>query len=160
MRQFATRFVANAICGFARLVTGARALWKGGPPTAVQRIYYGNHSSHADFVLIWASLPEDLRIRTRPVAGADYWNTSKLRALADPRACCAASSSSARRVEGGPDPIEQMVEALDHDDSLILFPEGTRNTTDATLLPFRQRHLARRRARVPRSSACRCGSRT
>ena len=41
------------------------------------------------------------------------------------------------RAEGGPDPVAQMVDALEHDDSLILFPEGTRNTTDATLLPFR-----------------------
>jgi len=33
--------------------------------------------------------------------------------------------------------VAQMVAALEHGDSLILFPEGTRNTTDATLLPFR-----------------------
>jgi 1-acyl-sn-glycerol-3-phosphate acyltransferase len=79
MRQFTTRLVASTLCGFARLVTGARAFWRAGPPTAVQRIYYGNHSSHADFVLIWASLPEDLRVRTRPVAGADYWNTTRMR---------------------------------------------------------------------------------
>ena len=30
-----------------------------------------------------------------------------------------------------------MVEALDAGDSLIVFPEGTRNTTQATLLPFK-----------------------
>jgi 1-acyl-sn-glycerol-3-phosphate acyltransferase len=39
--------------------------------------------------------------------------------------------------EGGPNPVDQMVEALDHGDSLILFPEGTRNTTDEPLLPFK-----------------------
>jgi 1-acyl-sn-glycerol-3-phosphate acyltransferase len=136
MRQFATRFVANAICAFARLVTGARALWRGGPPKAVQRIYYGNHSSHADFVLIWASLPEDLRVRTRPVAGADYWETTKLRRwlIHDVLRGVVIERT---RTEAGPDPVAKMVAALEHDDSLILFPEGTRNTTDATLLPFR-----------------------
>jgi 1-acyl-sn-glycerol-3-phosphate acyltransferase len=136
MRQFATRTVAAGICGFARLVTGARALWKGGPPTAVQRIYYGNHSSHADFVLIWASLPGDLRVRTRPVAGADYWNTTKLRRWLIHEVLRGVVIDRTR-TEGGPDPIGQMLEALEHDDSLILFPEGTRNTTDATLLPFK-----------------------
>ena len=108
----------------------------GGPPTAVQRIYYGNHSSHADFVLIWASLPEDLRIRTRPVAGADYWNTTRLRRwlINDVLRGVVIERT---RTDTGPDPVAQMVAALEHDDSLILFPEGTRNTTDATLLPFR-----------------------
>jgi 1-acyl-sn-glycerol-3-phosphate acyltransferase len=132
----AARFVANALCGFARLITGARALWKSGPPKAIQRIYYGNHSSHGDFVLIWASLPEDLRVRTRPVAGADYWYATKLRRwlIHDVLRGVVIERT---RVEGGPDPIEQMLGALEHEDSLILFPEGTRNTTDATLLPFR-----------------------
>jgi 1-acyl-sn-glycerol-3-phosphate acyltransferase len=30
-----------------------------------------------------------------------------------------------------------MITALDHGDSLILFPEGTRNTTDEVLQPFK-----------------------
>jgi 1-acyl-sn-glycerol-3-phosphate acyltransferase len=136
MRATTTRIVASALCGFARLLTGARAIWKGGPPVAAQRIYYGNHSSHGDFVLIWASLPPDLRIRTRPVAGADYWNTTKLRRWLIHEVLRGVTIDRSR-AEGGPDPVAQMLEALEHDDSLILFPEGTRNTTDEILLPFR-----------------------
>ncbi|HVF63682.1 MAG TPA: lysophospholipid acyltransferase family protein [Casimicrobiaceae bacterium] len=136
MQAFTTRLVANAICAFARILTGARALWKGGPPLAVQRIYYGNHSSHGDFVLIWASLPDDLRVRTRPVAGADYWNGSKLKRWLIHEVLRGVVIERTRS-ESAPDPIEQMVAALENDDSLILFPEGTRNTTDATLLPFK-----------------------
>jgi len=81
-------------------------------------------------------LPEDLRIRTRPVAGADYWNASRLRRwiINDVLRGVVIERT---RTDGGPDPIGQMVSALENDDSLILFPEGTRNTTDATLLPFR-----------------------
>ncbi len=70
---------AFAITSLARLLTGARSLWLGCAPLPVQRIYFANHSSHGDFVLLWASLPAELRARTRPVAGADYWQKSALR---------------------------------------------------------------------------------
>ena len=71
--------VATLITSMARTVTGARSLWLGCAPVPVQRIYYANHSSHGDFVLLWASLPQNLRKFTRPVAGSDYWNKSTLR---------------------------------------------------------------------------------
>ena len=38
-----------------------------------QRIYFGNHSSHLDFIVIWSALPPRLRRHARPVAGRDYW---------------------------------------------------------------------------------------
>jgi 1-acyl-sn-glycerol-3-phosphate acyltransferase len=53
----------------ARLVTGAQGHWKGCPPEATQRIYFANHQSHLDWVLIWAALPHELRAargRSRP----------------------------------------------------------------------------------------------
>ena len=128
--------VASAICGFARLLTGARAIWRGCAPAAVQRIYYGNHTSHGDFVLIYASLPADLRAHTRPVAGADYWRATALKRWIANDVLRAVMVERQKR-EGAPNPVEQMVDALDHGDSLILFPEGTRNTTDEPLLPFK-----------------------
>lgn len=136
MKDFAAGLLARVLCGFARLLTGARALWKGCAPAAVQRIYYGNHSSHGDFVLIWASLPHDLRTRTRPVAGADYWDTTPLRRWLIHDVFNGVVIDRMRS-EHGPDPIAQMNRALDDGDSLILFPEGTRNTTDDLLLPFK-----------------------
>ena len=80
-----TDAVAGTITGFTRLVTGAQARWLGCAPAPVQRIYYGNHSSHADFVLIWASLPPALRAHTRPVAGADYWEKGAVKRYPHPR---------------------------------------------------------------------------
>jgi 1-acyl-sn-glycerol-3-phosphate acyltransferase len=128
--------VADAICGLARLLTGARALWRGTAPSAVPRIYYANHTSHFDFVLIWAALPEELRVRARPVAGADYWNATPLRRWLVHEVLRGVVIERVKS-EGGESPVEQMVAALDHGDSLILFPEGTRNMTDELLLPFR-----------------------
>ena len=137
------RLVASLIIGFVRLLTGAQAFWRGGRPNAAQRIFFANHASHGDFVLLWASLPPWLRRRTRPVAGADYWNKSALRHFIGGRVFRAVLIDRERK-EGSPDPVEQMVAALAGGDSLILFPEGTRNTTDAVLLPFKSGlfHLA------------------
>ena len=59
--------------GLIRLLTGAQARWWGCPPKAEQRIYFANHQSHLDLVMIWAALPEELRSITRPIAARDYW---------------------------------------------------------------------------------------
>ena len=142
-----TDSIAGLITGFTRIVTGAKARWIGCAPGDIQRIYFGNHSSHADFVLIWASLPTHLRARTRPVAGADYWEKGRLRLFIIHRVLRGVLVDRSRQ-PGSADPIDCMVTALDAGDSLILFPEGTRNTTDEILLPFKS-GLYRLAARRP-----------
>lgn len=140
------RIVARAIIGFARLLTGMQARWNGCLPTATQRVYFANHSSHGDFVLIWGSLPPDLRPRTRPVAGADYWLKSGLRRFIGRDVFNALLIDRTGARDGtAPDPVAQMADVLADGASLILFPEGTRNTTDERLLPFKSGlyHLAR-----------------
>ncbi len=62
-----------------RFLTGAQARWYGCPPKAEQRIYFANHQSHADLVMIWAALPQELRGITRPIAARDYWTKTPFR---------------------------------------------------------------------------------
>ena len=137
---------AMGITGFARVVTGVRGEWLGCLPEPRQRIYFANHVSHGDFVLIWTVLSPALRQVTRPVAGADYWEKTGLRRFIGKevfRAVLIDRDAASRAA----DPVAQMTSALDGGASLILFPEGTRNTTDAPLLPFKSGlfHLARMR---------------
>jgi hypothetical protein len=49
--------VAGGLTCFARIVTGAQARWIGCAQPPVQRVYFGNHASHADFALIWTPPP-------------------------------------------------------------------------------------------------------
>lgn len=134
--SFASDMLGGAITGFTRLVTGAQARWLGCAPSTKQRIYFGNHTSHADFALIWASLPRDLRVRTRPVAGADYWEKGRLRRYLIHEVLRGVTIERAGQVRTR-DPIETILAALELGDSLIVFPEGTRNVTDEPLLPFK-----------------------
>ena len=112
------------LLGLVRLRTGAQARWHGCPPKAEQRIYFANHQSHADLVLIWAALPQELRSITRPIAAKDYWTGSRF------KRCITTEVFNAVYVErerkGEEDPLQPLINALESGDSLILFPEGTR----------------------------------
>ena len=140
---------ANAIVLFARLLTAVRAIWDGVEPIPSKRVYFANHTSMGDFVLIWAVLPPHMRRRTRPVAGSDYWLTSKLKTFIGREVFDAVliDRNPETRTD---DPVTQMAGALDSGSSLILFPEGTRNISDAPLLPFKSGlyHLAQQRPDV------------
>ena len=73
------RLVGAAITGSVRILTGVQARWIGCGPDPAQRIYYANHSSHLDVILLCSALPPHLRSRTRPVAASDYWSRGAVR---------------------------------------------------------------------------------
>ena len=135
------------IASLIRFAAGIDRRWVGSDPldptgAAVQRLYYANHASHLDAPILWAALPPVARARTRPVAAADYWNrdvrqllSKGMRAVFVERCGVAAEACA---------PME---EALADGDSLILFPEGTRNQQpERGVLPFKSGlyHLKRR----------------
>ena len=124
-----------------RLITGAQGHWKGCPPKAEQRIYFANHQSHLDWVMIWAALPRELRATTRPIAARDYWTSSAFKHWLTREVFNAVFVSRQRTDDQ--DPLEPLVEALRHGDSLVIFPEGTRSHLGEPL-PFKSGlfHLA------------------
>jgi len=125
----------------ARLITGAQGHWYGSPPKAEQRIYFANHQSHFDWVLIWAALPRELRAVTRPIAARDYWTSSPLKHWIT-REIFNAVYVSRQRTDDE-DPLEPLMEALRHGDSLVIFPEGTRgNKADPASFKAGLYHLA------------------
>ena len=116
------------LLGLIRLLTGAQARWQGCPPKAEQRIYFANHQSHADLVLIWAALPEELRSITRPIAAKDYWTKTAFKRWITTSVFHAIYVDRVKT--GDQDPLEPLVEALTNGDSIILFPEGTRGNQE------------------------------
>jgi 1-acyl-sn-glycerol-3-phosphate acyltransferase len=137
-----------ALAFLARLITGAQGHWIGTAPKAEQRIYFANHQSHFDWVLIWAALPRDLRAITRPIAARDYWTSSRLKRWLTSAVFNAVYVSRVRTDDE--DPLEPLVEALRNGDSLVIFPEGTRSNKGEPL-PFKSGlyHLAEQFPDVP-----------
>jgi 1-acyl-sn-glycerol-3-phosphate acyltransferase len=123
--------IATALAAGSRLFTGASVRWFCDPRAERQRIYFGNHSSHLDFVLIWSALPAGMRRLTRPVAGRDYWDQSPIRrylagqvfhaVLIQRTAPGSADGHAAARAA-----VERMAADIGDRHSLIVFPEGTR----------------------------------
>jgi 1-acyl-sn-glycerol-3-phosphate acyltransferase len=118
------KLMSLLLLGVVRILTGAQARWYGCPPKAEQRIYFANHQSHADLVMIWAALPEELRSITRPIAAKDYWTRTPFKQWITTAVFNAVYVERERK--GEEDPLQPLVEALEAGDSLIIFPEGTR----------------------------------
>jgi 1-acyl-sn-glycerol-3-phosphate acyltransferase len=138
----------------AQLVAGSTVRWAGCAPSEEQRIYIANHSSHLDFIVLWSYLPPWLRRRTRPVAARDYWARNGIRRYLAARVFNAVLidrtvSAAVPAGQLGRQAVDQMVEALGDQHSLILFPEGTRGSGE-DLGPFRSGlfHLCRAKPQV------------
>ena len=123
------KLIANVIIATTRILTGAQARWVGCGPGDAQRIYFANHTSHMDFVLLWTVLPPVLRRKTRPVAAGDYWSRGALRRFIIHRVFRGVLVSRGH-ISRNNNPIDAMCHALDEGASLIFFPEGTRGSGD------------------------------
>jgi 1-acyl-sn-glycerol-3-phosphate acyltransferase len=124
-------WIANTVAAAARGLTGATVRWLDCRPEPRQRVYFANHTSHLDFVVLWSALPRELRAQTRPVAAKDYWQSGIRRRLAVDvfHAILVERSSGAgedAKMHAARRALDLLVEALEQDHSLIIFPEGTR----------------------------------
>ena len=121
MKEFLAAALDFILCRITIFITGVR------PPQELlnigdgSKIYYANHASHGDFLLIFVSLPYRARKLVRPVAAAEYWESGPVRRFL------------AKNVFN----MVLISEAL-QTHSLIIFPEGTRKTDDdLALQPFK-----------------------
>lgn len=122
------KLMSYFLLGLIRVLAGAQARWYGCPPKAEQRIYFANHQSHADLMMIWAALHKELRARTRAIAAKDYWTKTPFRQWLTTAVFNVIYVACDRSAEEAP--LEPLFEALSHGDSIILFPEGTRGSTE------------------------------
>ncbi|HEY3169801.1 MAG TPA: lysophospholipid acyltransferase family protein [Thermoanaerobaculia bacterium] len=150
--------IAEAIASIARLVSGASVFYSTGPPDEHQRVYFANHTSHLDFVVLWSALPPAIRALTRPVAGRDYWEKGAVRrylsenvfrAILIDRSPRAAGGDATLSVASARRTIDRLAIEMEDRYSIIVFPEGTRGSGEE-ISPFKSGlyHLSRVKPRL------------
>ena len=135
--------IAEMVAQGIRLFSGVQARWIGCQPDTSQRVYFANHTSNLDFLVLWSILPREVRRTVRPVAASDYWRKGPIRLfIAD--SVFRGILIEREKVTRSNNPLVQLVAVLKTGDSLIIFPEGGR-TTGPTMRPFKSGlyHLAR-----------------
>ena len=117
---------APVLAVLVRILTGVSIRWVHCQPDARQRVYFANHTSHLDALVLWAALPREIRDLTRPVAARDYWEVGSVRrhlatkvfhSVLIPR-------SSVKRHDN---PLDLVLRGMGDRYSVILFPEGGRS---------------------------------
>jgi 1-acyl-sn-glycerol-3-phosphate acyltransferase len=116
---------SSVLAGIGRVLSGATVRWHESQPDTCQRIYFANHTSHLDALVLWSSLPRNVRDVTRPVAAKDYWTKGPIRRYI--ASCFNAMLIDREEIKVHQSPVDVMIREIGLKYSLIVFPEGTRN---------------------------------
>ena len=116
---------SHIIVLLAKMFSGFTVRWVDCQPDTCQRIYFANHTSHLDAVVLWSALPHEICLLTRPVAAKDYWTGSWFKEHI-------ARSFNAllidrKEIKVHKSPIDIMIRQMGDLYSLIVFPEGSRS---------------------------------
>ena len=84
--------------------------------------------------MLWATLPGEIRDLTRPVAAKDYWAAGAIRRYIARQFNALLIDREEIKVHHSP--IDMMIREIGMTHSLIVFPEGRRNT-DEEMLEFK-----------------------
>jgi len=118
--------MAALLAGVARFLSGASIRWMDVAPDLKPRIYFANHTSHLDAVVLWSALPPEIRALTRPVAARSYWIRTRLRRYLSERVFHAILIER-EGITRDTNPLPLILREMGERYSLILFPEGKRN---------------------------------
>jgi 1-acyl-sn-glycerol-3-phosphate acyltransferase len=124
-RGVVPHMMATLLAVTAKLVSGASVRWIDCQPDTCQRVYFANHTSHLDALVVWSALPHEIRSLTRPVAAKDYWNKGIRKYLAT--RVFNALLIDRKDIKVHQSPVDLMIREIGDQKSLIVFPEGGRS---------------------------------
>jgi 1-acyl-sn-glycerol-3-phosphate acyltransferase len=122
----ATLLLRNSMALVARLLSGASVRWIDSQPDTCQRVYFANHTSHLDAIVLWSALPPAVRALARPVAAKDYWTKGRIRRYMA-QEVFNAMLIDRTEIKVHNSPVDAMLREIGQQYSLIVFPEGGRS---------------------------------
>lgn len=122
-------FTETLLTWIARFISGASVRWVDSQPDVCQRVYFANHTSHLDVILVWSALPPHVRRLTRPVAAKDYWSRGMVRRKLT--RVFNALLIDRTEIKVHQSPVDLMLREVGRTHSLIIFPEGGRSSGEA-----------------------------
>lgn len=122
-------FTETLLTLIARFISGASVRWVESQPDTCQRVYFANHTSHLDVILVWSALPARVRRLTRPIAAKDYWTAGWVRRRLAKTYNALLIDRTEIKVHQSP--VDLMLREIGRTHSVIMFPEGGRSTGEA-----------------------------
>lgn len=123
----AAHLLARSLGWLARTLSFSRVESRGYVPSERRRIYYFNHTSHADTVLLWATMPKRQRRKMRFVAAKDYWEVHPFRRFVAKRCFRAIFlERQPKTKEEQQQQVHEVVSEVGPSEAIVLSPEGTR----------------------------------
>ncbi|OHB73137.1 MAG: acyltransferase, partial [Planctomycetes bacterium RBG_13_63_9] len=126
-----TNLTRNFLALLARFLSGSSVRWIDSQPDTCQRVYFANHTSHLDAIVLWSALPQQVRVLTRPVGAKDYWNAGRIRRYMAHQLFNAILIDRTE-IKVHQSPVDLMIREIGNRYSLIVFPEGSRNSSGET----------------------------
>jgi 1-acyl-sn-glycerol-3-phosphate acyltransferase len=154
-RRYTLRDIAQiiifvlAIKPFMLLFIGLRVRGKEHLPARGPFVLIANHSSHLDTISLLSLFPLTRLRNVRPVAAADYFERNRFVSVLTKTLFNILPIARAN-ITPGNNPLRKMRETIEAGQSLILFPEGTRGSSEE-MAPFRAgvAHLLEKARGVP-----------
>ncbi len=123
---------------------------RGRLPISGPAIVVANHNSHLDTLVLMAMFPLRLQKRLRPLAAGDYFLRNPWLAWISLNLLGIIPIKRGGYCRKDGDPLAGCVTALDRNEILILYPEGSRGEPERrAVLKTGIAHLSRRRPEVP-----------
>jgi 1-acyl-sn-glycerol-3-phosphate acyltransferase len=125
-RIMETTVTINVLALIARVLSGASIRWVDCQPDTCQRVYFANHTSHLDAIVLWSALPSEVRAKTRPVGAKEYWTAGPIRRYLSTKVFNAMLIDR-QEIKVHQSPVDLMIREIGQENSLIMFPEGGRS---------------------------------
>ncbi len=132
---------------FLAVLLGFHAAHRERLPRSGPALIVANHNSHLDTLALMAMMPPALLWKVRPAAAADHFERGLAGFIARH---LLRTINVARKGRAGTAALTPVLEALDRDEIVIFFPEGSRGAPEV-MAPFKRGigHIVRQRPHVP-----------